>query len=245
MTVSELEGRLQSLQGEARRLGCAPADLCRRFAVPLAKDANRLGIVDDVMTDLVGVLQVDQDQARQQLTQAQESIMDMLQSDIILAARMAHLEDAFDARDRVAPGRLEELASRPPPDYSVPAASGDRLPDYAEAMASLDASVALRPHSWSVFSGLTLADVSSTALIPLPLVHTEIHGGECYAPGYADSARAILGDTPERSRSRPVSSRSLLGPPRDAGDDGGGQVGFVRRLALRCGRSRSYSPSPS
>ncbi|PNY26619.1 Uncharacterized protein TCAP_03453, partial [Tolypocladium capitatum] len=107
------------------------------------------------------------------------------------------------ARAAVPAARIAEIAARPPPGYSVPSPASDaELPDYAAATANADGSVTIRPHGWSVFSGLHLADVRGAVRgVPVPLAHQEIHcGAEYYAPGYADGVHdALSGPRPQRA----------------------------------------------
>lgn len=90
---------------------------------------------------------------------------------------MASLEDYFNARDQVAPGRVAEISNRPPPAYSIPKPTYDGPPTYTQAM---DDSVEIRLQNWSIFSGYTLADINCVNCIPLPLVSDEIRFGETY-----------------------------------------------------------------
>ncbi|GJN73467.1 hypothetical protein PLIIFM63780_007524 [Purpureocillium lilacinum] len=221
MTVSELDARLADLEREARGDGdsnSAPllVDVCRRHARALAKDANRIVMLDFVMTKLLSVLQVDSEaEALRHRSQAKESVGDMLQSDIALAARMAHLQDAFGAKATVPPARLEEIASRPPPAYSVPSPdSHDELPDYDQATSpdGRDGSVTIQAQAWSPFSGLTLDDLPSVRLIPVPLMHTELRAGEFYQAAYVDQVDEALEQLAEASaRNKAKSLTQVLG----------------------------------
>lgn len=57
MTVSEMESRLKQLVREAQGIDVSPADMCHRYARRLAKDANRISMVDFIITKLLSVLQ--------------------------------------------------------------------------------------------------------------------------------------------------------------------------------------------
>ncbi|UNI15997.1 hypothetical protein JDV02_002477 [Purpureocillium takamizusanense] len=220
MTVSELDARLADLDREVRTAlpaGALLVDVCARRARALAKDANRIVMLDFVMTKLLSVLQVDSEaEALRHRAQAKDSIADMLQADIALAARMAHLQDAFGAKATVSPARLHEIASRPPPAYSVPCPnSHDELPDYDEATSSnggRDGSVAIPAQAWSPFSGLTLDDLPSVRLIPVPLMHTELRAGEFYQAAYVDQVDEALQLLAEASaRNKAKSLTQVLG----------------------------------
>ncbi|KAJ6440669.1 membrane bound o-acyl transferase family domain-containing protein [Purpureocillium lavendulum] len=201
MTVSELDAHLADVEREIRGDGVILADVCGRHARALARDANRITMLDFVMTKLLSVLQVDSEpEAQRHRREAKETIGDMLQSDIALAARMAHVQDPFGAKATVHPARLEEIASRPPPAYSVPSPdSHDELPDYdhATSKAGRDGSVTIQAQAWSPFSGLTLDDLPSVRLIPVPLMHTELRAGEFYQAAYVDRVDDALEELAE------------------------------------------------
>lgn len=187
----------------------------------------------------------DEAEALRHRAQAEESIMDMLQSDIAIAARMTHLQDPFNARSQVSPYRIDEIANRPPPGYSEPnPTSIDELPEYTEATSSTinpDGSITIRPQSWSIFSGLNLADVSAMKLIPLPLVPTEVTYGGFYRPEYAESMHDALGELTERNtRSKSKSLLQILGM---SSGENGRYDGFVRHIALMYGLARRPSQS--
>lgn len=173
--------------------------------------------------------------------QAQESVMDMLQSDIALAARMATLDDPFAARAAVPAARIAEVDARPPPGYSVPAPTSDaelaELPDYAAAAANADGSVTIRPTSWSLFSGLHLADVrGAVRRVPVPIAHQEIRcGAEFYAPGFADQVHDALGELAEQNTKHKAKALLQILGQRDPGDASSGHAGFVRRIAAKYG----------
>ncbi|POR35937.1 Uncharacterized protein TPAR_03864, partial [Tolypocladium paradoxum] len=133
-----------------------------------------------------------------------------------------------------------------PPGYSVPSPASDaELPDYAAAAANADGSVTIRPHAWSLFSGLHLADLrGAVRRVPVPLAHQEIRcGAEFYAPGYADAVHDALGELAERdtkSKAKPLLQILGLGDPGDASSN---HAGFVWRIAARYGPALRPSQS--
>jgi hypothetical protein len=122
-------------------------------------------------------------EAARHQAQANLAIMDMLQADAALAGRMQQLDDTANGLDLVPAQRKQELASRPPPGYSVPSTQdADDLPGYYESLD--DNSVAIQPRDWSVYSGLNLADISALDRISLPLILGEIKDGYYYTDEY-------------------------------------------------------------
>lgn len=133
----------------------------------------------------------------------------MLQADSTLAHRLRHLQDSSRAITQlVSQERQHELASRPPPSYSVPGVpqpgQEQQLPDYQQALDDRS-SVAIHPHDWCVFSGLTLADIPVLSRIALPVIRGEVKDGFFYTERYARSVGDALGalaDNPNLERSR-------------------------------------------
>lgn len=101
------------------------------------------------------------------------------------------MRDIFGARALVPEERLEAALDREPPRYSVPAdnRSQSTLPDYTARTASgahTDGSVTIQATSRTIFSGLTLGDVSILSLLPLPIVCDELrYGPEFYTFEYS------------------------------------------------------------
>ncbi|GAO19167.1 hypothetical protein UVI_02014700 [Ustilaginoidea virens] len=165
--------------------------------------------------------------------------MDMLQADMALAQRMQQLQDAAQGLALASPDRRRELACRPPPAYSKPSpGNDDELPDYQAALDD-DSAVPIQPRDWSVYSGLTLADIPALSRINLPLILGEIHDGYFYTAEYADSVTPGLDALDEtQSLARPEAlARVLLitGPTSDsrgtASEQGAG--GLAHRLARK------------
>ncbi|KAL3962422.1 hypothetical protein ACCO45_003945 [Purpureocillium lilacinum] len=121
---------------------------------------------------------------------------------------MAHLQDAFGAKATVPPARLEEIASRPPPAYSVPSPdSHDELPDYDQATSpdGRDGSVTIQAQAWS-------PSLVSRLTICLPLMHTELRAGEFYQAAYVDQVDEALEQLAEASaRNKAKSLTQVLG----------------------------------
>lgn len=58
LTVSELEARLEGLVMQAGELGVSIDEMVQRYSRSLAKDANRIAMLDFIMTQLLNVLHV-------------------------------------------------------------------------------------------------------------------------------------------------------------------------------------------
>ncbi|KZZ91036.1 hypothetical protein AAL_06777 [Moelleriella libera RCEF 2490] len=215
LTLSELETRLETMLLQANELGLAAVDeLCHRLSRPLAKDANRISMLEFTVAKLLGVLKSsNDDEALRHKSLAHFAVVDMLQADSTLAHRLRHLQDSSRAITLlVSQERQHELASRPPPSYSVPGGvvvpqpggQEQQLPDYQQALDDRS-SVAIHPHDWCVFSGLTLADIPVLSRITLPVIRGEIKDGFFYTERYARSVGDALGalaDNPNLERSR-------------------------------------------
>ncbi|KHN94338.1 uncharacterized protein MAM_07767 [Metarhizium album ARSEF 1941] len=248
LTVSELESRLDALLVQANELGLGIDEVVPHCSKSLAKDANRIAMVDFILTQLLNLLQVSshQDAARHQ-AQAALAVMDMLQADANLASRMRQLQDTANGLQLVSQERRAQTASRSPPSYSLPASRGnDELPSYDQALD--DDSVTIQPRDWSVYSGLNLGDISTLSRISLPLILGEIKDAYYYTQQYAQSVREGLialeqGRSPHKSKSlarvlgiREGSSREHNSRPSDHG-------GLTHRLALMVARGNLLAPS--
>lgn len=158
------------------------------------------------------------DEALRYRAVVQEAILDMLQSDLALAARMAYLQDPFDAQSHVRSSTMEEIAARPPPGYSQPTPeTTEELPSYTEAKS--DGSITIQAQNWSCFSGLNLADLSAIKLIPIPLVKAEVSSVEFYEEEYAEMVGdALLGLSEKSAKAKAKGLVKILG--LDANIDG-------------------------
>lgn len=136
----------------------------------------------------------DEDEALQHKFEAAKSIAYMLQSDIVLASRMANLEDAFSAKSHVPPYHMD-ATTHSPPGYSMPTIRDEEPPAYTRTV-SEDGSIAIQPRIWSIFSGLALADTRYMSLLPLPLTRSEIKGGDIYTSGLIESTTPLLSPSP-------------------------------------------------
>lgn len=58
LTISELEARLESMVTQADELGVSVEEMVQRLSRSLAKDANRISMVEFTITKLLSVLQV-------------------------------------------------------------------------------------------------------------------------------------------------------------------------------------------
>ncbi|KAG8414153.1 hypothetical protein J3459_014982 [Metarhizium acridum] len=248
LTVSELEGRLEGLAMRAAELGVAVEDMVQRYSRSLARDANRIAMVDFVITQLLNVLQVSshQDAARHR-AQAGLAVMDMLRADAALAGRMQQLQDAANGLELVSRERRAELASRPPPSYSVPSPGGDdEPPSYYRALD--DGSVAIQPRDWSVYAGLSLGDIPTLSSISLPLILGEIKDAYYYTEEYARSVRdGLIALEEARHTHKSKALARVLGieeggskEKNSAASDHGG---LAHRLALKVARGKLPSRS--
>ncbi|KJZ79688.1 hypothetical protein HIM_01157 [Hirsutella minnesotensis 3608] len=237
LTISELGNHMEDIA--LKQTNDWRGDAFSQSTRQLEKDLNRVQMAGYILTNMLCVLSIsDETQVEECRKQVQESITDMLQSDVLLAVKLNNLQDVFGAKKLVAVSRLEEIARRPPPKYSVPK-TDERPPAYTEADSSLvhaDGSVTIPHESWSVFSGLTLADVSATPLLPLPLKHTELRHSHVYAPGFVDFKRRASEELRRRSSGSSRSLQGLLGSWNARRGETSG--GFVRQIADR------LSPSP-
>ncbi|KID90527.1 hypothetical protein MGU_02404 [Metarhizium guizhouense ARSEF 977] len=246
LTVSELEARLEGLVMQAGELGVSVDEMVQRYSRSLAKDANRIAMLDFIMTQLLNVLHVHQDAARHR-AQAGLAVMDMLQADAALAGRMQQLQDAADGLGLVSPERRAEVASRPPPSYSVPSpGGGDEPPNYDQALD--DDSVAIQPRDWSVYSGLSLMDIPALSSISLPLILGEIQDAYYYTEEYAHSVRdglIALEDARNTQKSKALARVLGIeeGGSKEKDSAASDHGGLAHRLALKVARGKLLSRS--
>ncbi|KAK8930095.1 hypothetical protein H634G_01343 [Metarhizium anisopliae BRIP 53293] len=248
LTVSELEARLESLVMQAGELGVSVDDMVQRHSRSLAKDANRIAMLEFIMTQLLNVLHVSssQDAARHR-AQAGLAVMDMLQADAALAGRMQQLQDTAGGLGFVSPERRAEVASRPPPSYSVPSpGGGDEPPNYDQALD--DDSVAIQPRDWSVYSGLNLMDIPALSSISLPLILGEIQDAYYYTEEYAHSVRdGLIALEEARNTQKSKALARVLGIEEAGGKDKDSAAsdhgGLAHRLALKMARGKLLSRS--
>ncbi|TWU78043.1 hypothetical protein ED733_006708 [Metarhizium rileyi] len=243
LTVSELEVRLDGLVTQAEQLGVSVEEMVQRYSKSLEKDANRINMVDFTINQLLSLLQVSNHRdACHHRTQASLAIMDMLQADAALAGRMQQLQDTANGLELVSQERRAEVASRPPPNYSVPSPrDSDEPPDYLEALG--DDSVAIQPRDWSVYSALNLADVPALSKISLPVILGEIKDGYYYTEEYTHSAREGLIALEEAQNAQKSKMLAQVLGIKDRGSNGksnaaSDHVGLAHRLALKVARRK-------
>ncbi|KAF5133914.1 hypothetical protein E5D57_004542 [Metarhizium anisopliae] len=248
LTVSELEARLEGLVMQAAELGVSVDEMVQRYSRSLAKDANRIAMLEFIMTQLLNVLHVSshQDAARHR-AQAGLAVMDMLQADAALAGRMQQLQDTAGGLGLVSPERRAEVASRPPPSYSVPSpGGGDEPPNYDQALD--DDSVAIQPRDWSVYSGLSLMDIPALSSISLPLILGEIQDAYYYTEEYAHSVRdGLIALEEARNTQKSKALARVLGieeaGSKDKDSAASDHGGLAHRLALKMARGKLLSRS--
>ncbi|EXV04568.1 hypothetical protein X797_002249 [Metarhizium robertsii] len=259
LTVSELEARLEGLVMQAGELGVSVDDMVQRHSRSLAKDANRIAMLEFIMTQLLNVLHVQrgansprvirsssQDATRHR-AQAGLAVMDMLQADAALAGRMQQLQDTAGGLGLVSPERRAEVASRPPPSYSVPSpGGGDEPPNYDQALD--DDSVAIQPRDWSVYSGLNLMDIPALSSISLPLILGEIQDAYYYTEEYAHSVRdGLIALEEARNTQKSKALARVLGieeaGSKDKDSAASDHGGLAHRLALKMARGKLLSRS--
>ncbi|KAK9436583.1 hypothetical protein VB005_11396 [Metarhizium brunneum] len=248
LTVSELEARLEGLVMQAAELGVSVDEMVQRYSRSLAKDANRIAMLEFIMTQLLNVLHVSSSQdATRHRAQAGLAVMDMLQADAALAGRMQQLQDAAGGLGLVSPERRAEVASRPPPSYSVPSpGGGDEPPNYDQALD--DDSVAIQPRDWSVYSGLNLMDIPALSSISLPLILGEIQDAYYYTEEYAHSVRdGLIALEEARNTQKSKALARVLGieeaGSKDKDSAASDHGGLAHRLALKMARGKLLSRS--
>jgi hypothetical protein len=110
----------------------------------------------------------------------------------------------------VSPGRLEETGFPAPRQYGRPE-DNEELPDYSAATTGSqngDVANAQSTARISIFSGLTLADLSSLSLIALPLNSAELKYGKFYTNDYCRSVSEpleVLSETPMKHKAKAIS----------------------------------------
>lgn len=148
---------------------------------------------------------------------------------------MQQMQDVFGARAVVPQTRLEEVTNHAPPGYSVPVSRTEELPEYSQATNAShnpDGSVTIRPDGLSVFSGLTLADISILSLIPLPLHSGELRYGELYSNEYCRSVNEELANLAEKNLKQKNLQLSKVLGLRNVGSNWD-EEGFARRVGLQ------------
>lgn len=148
---------------------------------------------------------------------------------------MQQMRDVFGARALVPRERIEAVTMHAPPGYSVPVAHSEELPEYSRTGINgqnEDGSVTIRPGSWSIFSGLTFADVSILSLIPLPLHSGELRYGVLYTNEYCRAVNEDLGKLADQSvKQKNLHLAKILGL-RAVGSNHE-QESFARRVGLQ------------
>ncbi|KHO11588.1 mitochondrial triosephosphate isomerase [Metarhizium robertsii ARSEF 23] len=187
------------------------------------------------------------DPAPERATRAGLAVMDMLQADAALAGRMQQLQDTAGGLGLVSPERRAEVASRPPPSYSVPSpGGGDEPPNYDQALD--DDSVAIQPRDWSVYSGLNLMDIPALSSISLPLILGEIQDAYYYTEEYAHSVRdGLIALEEARNTQKSKALARVLGieeaGSKDKDSAASDHGGLAHRLALKMARGKLLSRS--
>lgn len=129
---------------------------------------------------------------------------------------MRALNDSFGARGLVPPERLEHISQREPPGYSGETVRSDEVPGYTERTLSgfnADGSVTIRATAWTIFSGLTLRDISILTLIPLPITSGELrYGNNFYTADFCRDINPALGELMEMNiKAKTKKMAELLG----------------------------------
>jgi len=101
-------------------------------------------------------------------------------------------------------------------------------------------SSAVRTHAWSVFSGLSLSEVSMISAVALPLYLDEISNIECYAPSRLAHANLRV-TTQMTNESIPLNSAADILPDSASGTTLDSVVQFEWGQGLKKPRSRLFS----
>lgn len=134
----------------------------------------------------------------------------LIESSSQLCERLEQLHDAFGARALVPQDRLEEIGTPAPRQYGRPQ-DNEELPDYSTATTgdqNVDICDTQSSNIGSIFSGLTLADLSSLSLIALPLNSAELKYGKFYTNDYCRSVSEpleALSETPMKQKAKAMS----------------------------------------
>ena len=245
LTVSEMENRIEQIVRQSDQLEVTTEEICERFSRSLAKDANRISMLEFTLSKLISVLHIsDLRQGIVHSRQAGVLVEDILQADATLLARMQTLSDAYGGLDLVPAARLAERDNRPPPGYTSPSPPAGQacaeLPNYTQAMQADDDALVVKTQDWSVYSHLNLADIPDLSRITLPLILGEIKDGTFYTRQYVESVDAALRelegkDAKHRLRELP----RILGisePEAEAEtSQKQGRVGLMKRMAQKYG----------
>ena len=199
------------------------------------------------------IVRGDELEAMRHKTQSQEAVNSLLQSDGSLAHRMHRLQDVFGSRALVPRERLEAIAALPPPGYSIPAPTNEQLPDYTATDTpsstqnqshqdtndnrggnnNNDGSTTIRPGgSWSIFSSLTLADISILSLIPLPLESGNVRYSRFYTSSYCRSVNDELGALAESNTKNKAGPLARILGLREVGQKAKDER-FARRMGMK------------
>lgn len=142
----------------------------------------------------------------------------LIESSIQMFERLAQLEDSFGAIALVPQERLEEIGSQGPRHYGRPH-DNEELPDYSTATSgnqNTDVFDTQPSDRNSIFSGLTLADLSFLSLVALPLNSAELKYGKFYTNDYCRSVSEpleALSETPMKQKAKAMSKVLGLRPP--------------------------------
>lgn len=134
----------------------------------------------------------------------------LIESSSQIYERLEQLQDTFGARSLVSQQRLEETGTHAPRQYGRPQ-DNEELPDYSTATTgdrNVDVSASEPSDRNSVFSGLTLADLSSLSLVALPINSAELKYGKFYTNEYCRSVSEpleALSETPMKQKAREMS----------------------------------------
>lgn len=136
----------------------------------LNRNANRVETISSLIAKLVVTLSISSRQAAEARADLVYLVTDMLQSDLSIAARLAHLQDYHHVTDQ-----LPKVPSDPPA-YHSPPDKDERPPQYGLE----EGSVAIQPRNWSVYSGYTLADIPKVDMIAIPILLDEVKHPQYY-----------------------------------------------------------------
>ncbi len=147
---------------------------------------------------------------------AEETLLAILQTNPRLAERARDLDDVFEIKSLISTARLDDTESRGPPPYGQPTSEFDQLPQYSPPAVTgtcKDGSISIGFAQHTVFSGLTLADISIFSLVALPIVCDELrYGNEFYTAEYCSRVHHQLTDLVEkRSRKKSYWLAVILG----------------------------------
>jgi len=190
---------------------------------------SRLQSFKSSISLILGILQSDTSmRAEQSQAELANNVTQLLETNQDLSRRLMNLEDTFDAqtiatRRRSMAGSLATSSggSSSPQAQQTQFPSGFEFEDDLKTSGpyrrvqrdtmdfSFRSSVA-RSHAWSVFSGLSLGDVSVMSVIALPIYANEITNSRHYEFGGRQLDLAAIPEVPEQSPSTELLLRRCL-----------------------------------